>query len=61
MTHLSYHSRKEMHHLHSVLPIAGRAGKPRRRLETPTKTHAKVLKAFGHYVDKGGVLQPLSR
>ncbi len=50
-----------MHHLHSVLPIAGRAGKPRRRLETPTKTHAKVLKAFGHYVDKGGVLQPLSR
>ena len=49
----------EMRHLHSVLMLAGGARKPRRRLETPTKTQAEVLRAFGHHVDKGGVLQPL--
>ncbi len=51
----------DMHHLHSVLSLAGRARKPLRRLETPTKTQSEVLKAFGHYVDSGGVLQPLTR
>ncbi len=51
----------DMEHLHSVLSLAGSARKPRRHLETPTKTQSEVLKAFGHYVDKGGVLQPLPR
>ncbi|MEK6536527.1 MAG: hypothetical protein AABZ63_03470 [Actinomycetota bacterium] len=51
----------DLRHLHSVLLLPGSARKPRRRLETPTKTQAEVLRAFGHYVDKGGVLQPLSR
>jgi transposase len=51
----------DMRHLHSVLSLAGRARKPQRRLETPTKTQSEVLKAFGHYVDSGGVLQPLTR
>ena len=51
----------DMRHLHSVLMLSGDQRKPRRRLETPTKTQAEVLKAFGHYVDKGGVLQPLAR
>jgi len=51
----------DLRHLHSVLLLPGGARKPRRRLETPTKTQAEVLRAFGHYVDKGGVLQPLSR
>jgi transposase len=52
---------EDMTHLHSVLSLAGRSRKPRRRLETPTKTQSEVLKAFGHYVDSGGVLQPLPR
>ncbi|MHB8176670.1 MAG: IS1634 family transposase [Thermoleophilia bacterium] len=47
----------DMRHLHSVLMLAGAARKPQRRLETPTKTQAEVLKAFGHHVDTGGVLQ----
>jgi len=51
----------DMRHLHSVLSLAGRARKPRRRLETPAKTQSEVLKAFGHYVDSDGVLQPLPR
>jgi len=51
----------DMHHLHSVLSLAGRARKPQRRLETPTKTQSEVLKAFGHYVDGSGVLQILTR
>ena len=50
----------EMRQLHSVLMLAGRARKPQRRLETPTKTQAEVLKAFGHHVDTGGVLQLMS-
>ncbi|MHB9052809.1 MAG: IS1634 family transposase [Thermoleophilia bacterium] len=51
----------QMRQLHSVLMLAGGARKPQRRLETPTKTQAEVLKAFGHHVDTGGVLQPLDR
>lgn len=51
----------DMRHLHSVLSFTGTARKPSRRLEIPTKTQVEVLKAFGHYVDKGGVLQLLDR
>ena len=52
----------DMHHLHSVLSLAGQqARKPRRRLETPTRTQSEVLKAFGHQLDSSGVLQPLTR
>ena len=37
------------------------AGKrePERVLETPTETQAKVLRAFGHVISEGGVLQQL--
>ena len=49
----------DMQHLHSILELANGRRKPRRRLERPTKTQAEVLKAFGHRVDKSGVLQPL--
>ena len=49
----------DMRHLHSVLMLNTGSRKPVRRLETPTKTQAEVLSAFGHYVDKGGVLQPI--
>lgn len=51
----------DMHHLHSVLSFTGRAIKPLRRLETPTRTQSEVLKAFGHQLDSSGVLQPLTR
>lgn len=51
----------DMRHLHSVLTITAGARKPLRRLETPTKTQAEVLKAFGYNVDARGVLQALDR
>jgi transposase len=47
----------DMRHLHYVLALKG-AGKPDRRLETPSKTQAEVLSVFGHHIDEGGVLQP---
>lgn len=47
----------EMRRLHSVLTMTDGRSKPRRRLETPTKTQAEVLSAFGYYVDARGVLQ----
>jgi len=47
----------DMRHLHSVLMLPAKARKPRRRLETPTKTQAEVLSAFGCRVTRGGVLQ----
>jgi transposase len=49
---------QDMHRLHSVLSIPKGARKPHRRLETPSKTQAEVLTAFGHRVDASGVLQP---
>jgi transposase len=49
---------QDMHRLHSVLSIPKGARKPNRRLETPSKTQAEVLTAFGHRVDASGVLQP---
>jgi transposase len=51
----------DMRHLHSVLTVNKGARKPVRRLETPSKTQAEVLKALGHYVDDNGVLQALIR
>jgi transposase len=51
----------DMKRLHSVLLLAKGARKPRRRLETPNKTQAEVLSAFGHRVDESGVLQPALR
>jgi transposase len=50
----------DMRHLHSVLSVRKGARKPLRRLETPSKTQAEVLKAFRYYVDDSGVLQPLT-
>jgi len=47
----------DMRHLHSVLALPALARKPRRRLETPTKTQAEVLSAFGYTITKSGVLQ----
>jgi hypothetical protein len=47
----------DMRDLHSVLTLNEGARKPVRRLETPSKTQAEVLKALGHYVDESGVLQ----
>jgi transposase len=51
----------DMQHLHSVLSLPNGSRKPIRRLETPSKTQAKVLSAFNHYIDDSGVLQPASR
>lgn len=47
----------DMQHLHSVLTMSALARKPRRRLETPTKTQAEILSAFGCTITKNGVLQ----
>lgn len=49
----------EMQHLHSVLSLNKGARKPSRRLETPSKTQAEVLSAFGHHIDAGGVLRSI--
>jgi transposase len=49
---------QDMRALHDVLSIPKAARKPHRRLETPSKTQAEVLSAFGHRVDASGVLQP---
>lgn len=47
----------DMKHLHSILTLQKGARKPTRRLETPSKTQAEVLSAFGRRIDKGGILQ----
>lgn len=52
---------QDMRRLHYVLSIKKGARKPNRRLETPSKTQAEVLSAFGHRVDASGVLQPAVR
>lgn len=51
---------KEMRHLDSILTLHEGARKAIRRLETPSKTQAEVLSAFGYHIDKSGVLQPKS-
>jgi transposase len=50
----------DMQHLHSVLSLNKGSRKPRRRLETPTKTQSEVLSALGHRIDDGGVLHPVA-
>ena len=50
---------EDMSHLHSVLTMTDGRHKPRRRIETPTKTQAEVLTAFGHRVDASGVIQKI--
>jgi transposase len=47
---------EDMRKLHQVLVIRKGARKPERRIETPSKTQAEVLSAFGHHLDAGGVL-----
>ena len=49
---------EDMRKLHQALNMRKGARKLERRTETPSKTQAEVLSAFGHYVDAGGVLQP---
>ncbi len=51
----------DMCHFHSVLTLTDGVRKPCRRLETPTKTQAEVLSAFGYRVDDSGVLQTMAR
>ncbi|MBN2250702.1 MAG: IS1634 family transposase [Candidatus Altiarchaeota archaeon] len=50
-----------MRHLHQVLTIRKGSRKPERRIETPGKTQAEVLSAFGYHVTAGGVLQQTDR
>ena len=52
---------EQMRQLHSVLTLTDGRSKPRRRIETPTKTQAEVLSALGHAVDASGVLRRRSR
>ncbi len=47
--------------LHQVLTVKRGERKPGRRLETPSKTQAEVLSAFGYRVDASGVLQQTKR
>ena len=51
----------DMRRLHSVLTLSKGCRKLNRRLETPSKTQAEVLSAFGYYVDDSGVLQIIKR
>lgn len=52
---------QELRRLHSVLSMEGTGGRPRirRQLEQPSKTQAETLRALGHRIDAGGVLQPM--
>jgi transposase len=52
---------EDMRKLHQILSMKKGERKPGRRLETPSKTQAEVLSAFGHRVDAGGVLQQIDR
>ena len=48
---------ENMHRLHSCLMWSAGKGTPRRMIEEPTEIQAQILKAFGHAVTTGGVLQ----
>ena len=50
---------QEMSNLDSVWLWYANRGEPQRMIETPTKTQAEVLKAFGWAIGSGGVLQRL--
>ena len=51
----------DMQRLHQTLFMKKGSRPPERRIETPSKTQAEVLSAFGHFVDTGGVLQQTKR
>ncbi len=51
----------DMKHFHSILSFQKGSRLPSRRLETPGKTQAEVLSAFGCHVDDGGVLHHVMR
>jgi transposase len=48
---------ENMHRLHSCLLWSAGKSKPTRIIEEPTEVQGKILKAFGHAVTRGGVLQ----
>ncbi|HQM45824.1 MAG: hypothetical protein KBA28_07985 [Syntrophaceae bacterium] len=48
----------DMQRLHQILVMKKGSHTPECRIETPSKTQAEVLSAFGHFVDTSGVLQP---
>jgi hypothetical protein len=50
---------EDMRQLHYVLSLKKETRSPDRRLETPGRTQAEVLSAFGFHVDKSGVLQQI--
>ncbi len=52
---------EDMRKLHQVLSMKTGERKPRRRIETPSKTQAEVLSAFGYCVNGSGVLQQSDR
>lgn len=52
---------EDMRKLHQVLSMKKGERKPRRRIETPSKTQAEALSAFGYRVDVSGVLQQSDR
>ncbi len=47
----------DMKNLHSVLTFGDGRSKPKRKIETPSKTQAEVLSALNYFVDSRGVLQ----
>lgn len=51
---------ENMHRLHSCLLWSTGKSRPIRIIEEPTEIQEQVLKAFGHIVTKGGVLQKLT-
>ena len=51
----------DMQRLHQTLVMKRGSRTPERRIETPSKTQAEVLSAFGCFVDTGGVLQKTKR
>ena len=51
----------DMQRLHQTLVMKRGSRTPERRIETPSKTQAEVLSAFGHFVETGGVLQKTKR
>jgi transposase len=48
-----------MRQLHSCLCWINRKRKPARIMEQPSKTQAKILRAFNYKINKSGVLQPV--
>ena len=51
---------ESMHRLHSSLLWREKQKKPSRIIEEPNEHQAQILKAFGHAVTIGGVLQKIA-